>query len=326
MTWTLLNARTASMGGPARGPLLPRAVDHPHFNKAGLPHRLAGPHSDLPHGVTSRPTSTFVAARARLACRRTGLAEDGSLSPAGCWLLPRRSPRTTGSPICPRVRLAKIRWRIVHDYRELKTALGLNHLEGRMDPPAPPRHPRLRGPRLHDPDPPKIACRGLTLYRRSKASNTYWPLERLLPHLPPAHHRTRTSPDPTEPLPEDGASRVDHCPYRAACARAAVWCAPWLWSAARISSRRATWETPGLSWPKEQMGAHLSTTSWTLARASSTLRVLRGRRRVRLGCGASQTAAPPDRPAACPSFGTTRPPGRAELGGVHTGEIDGIAV
>ncbi|WP_374207173.1 transposase [Streptomyces sp. APSN-46.1] len=29
------------------------------------------------------------------------------------------------------VRLAKSRWRIEHDYRELKTALGLDHFEGR---------------------------------------------------------------------------------------------------------------------------------------------------------------------------------------------------
>ncbi|MDP9397002.1 MAG: transposase, partial [Actinomycetota bacterium] len=29
------------------------------------------------------------------------------------------------------VRLAKIRWRIEHDYRELKTGLGLDHFEGR---------------------------------------------------------------------------------------------------------------------------------------------------------------------------------------------------
>jgi SRSO17 transposase len=29
------------------------------------------------------------------------------------------------------VRLAKIRWRIEHDYRECKTALGLDHFEGR---------------------------------------------------------------------------------------------------------------------------------------------------------------------------------------------------
>jgi SRSO17 transposase len=29
------------------------------------------------------------------------------------------------------VRLAKVRWRIEHDYRELKTGLGLDHFEGR---------------------------------------------------------------------------------------------------------------------------------------------------------------------------------------------------
>ncbi|MFI9324477.1 transposase, partial [Kitasatospora aureofaciens] len=29
------------------------------------------------------------------------------------------------------VRLAKSRWRIEHDYRELKTRLGLDHFEGR---------------------------------------------------------------------------------------------------------------------------------------------------------------------------------------------------
>jgi SRSO17 transposase len=29
------------------------------------------------------------------------------------------------------VRLAKIRWRAEHDYRELKTGLGLGHFEGR---------------------------------------------------------------------------------------------------------------------------------------------------------------------------------------------------
>jgi len=29
------------------------------------------------------------------------------------------------------VRLAKIRWRIEHDYRELKTGLGLGQVEGR---------------------------------------------------------------------------------------------------------------------------------------------------------------------------------------------------
>jgi SRSO17 transposase len=34
-------------------------------------------------------------------------------------------------PITTLVRLAKIRWRIEHDYRELKHGLGLDHFEGR---------------------------------------------------------------------------------------------------------------------------------------------------------------------------------------------------
>ena len=38
-------------------------------------------------------------------------------------------PSTTPKPIL--VRLAKLRWRIEHDYRELKTGLGLDHFEGR---------------------------------------------------------------------------------------------------------------------------------------------------------------------------------------------------
>jgi SRSO17 transposase len=35
------------------------------------------------------------------------------------------------TPLRDLVRLAKIRWRIEHDYRELKDGLGLDHFEGR---------------------------------------------------------------------------------------------------------------------------------------------------------------------------------------------------
>jgi SRSO17 transposase len=47
--------------------------------------------------------------------------------PARYWLsnLPERTPKRT------LVRLAKLRWRIEHDYREIKTGLGLDHYEGR---------------------------------------------------------------------------------------------------------------------------------------------------------------------------------------------------
>lgn len=40
----------------------------------------------------------------------------------------------TGCPIAELVRLGKIRWRIEHDYRELKHGLGLDHFEGRTFP------------------------------------------------------------------------------------------------------------------------------------------------------------------------------------------------
>jgi SRSO17 transposase len=88
-------------------------------------------------------TSTFVALRVRPAGRRpTGrLAADGSLTavqllaewppeaaePTDYWLA--TLPENT--PLAELVRLAKIRWRIEHDYRELKTGLGLDHFEGR---------------------------------------------------------------------------------------------------------------------------------------------------------------------------------------------------
>ena len=60
---------------------------------------------------------------------------------AGCW--PNGRPKPTSppdywlsnlpedTPIAELVRLAKIRWRVEHDYRELKTGLGLDHFEGR---------------------------------------------------------------------------------------------------------------------------------------------------------------------------------------------------
>ncbi len=47
--------------------------------------------------------------------------------PAGYWLA--ALPEDT--PADELVRLAKIRWRAGHDYRELKTGLGLDHFEGR---------------------------------------------------------------------------------------------------------------------------------------------------------------------------------------------------
>jgi SRSO17 transposase len=86
-------------------------------------------------------TSHFLAIRVRPANRDIPRADDGSLPE--CWLLAEWPPHAgeptdywlsnlpAGTPAAELVRLAKIRWRIEHDYRELKTGLGLDHFEGR---------------------------------------------------------------------------------------------------------------------------------------------------------------------------------------------------
>ena len=83
----------------------------------------------------------FTAVRVRPANRTIPRAEDGTL-PA-CWLIAQWPAEATeptdywlatlpeDTPLDELVRLAKIRWRIEHDYRELKHGLGLDHFEGR---------------------------------------------------------------------------------------------------------------------------------------------------------------------------------------------------
>jgi len=96
-------------------------------------------------GSATNPTaamrSRFMAMRIRPANRHIPRAADGGLP--DCWLIaewPAGQPEpvkywlsnmaaTTGLKTL--VRLAKIRWRVEHDYRELKTGLGLDHFEGR---------------------------------------------------------------------------------------------------------------------------------------------------------------------------------------------------
>src|SRR5262249_11961753 len=82
-----------------------------------------------------------VAIAPRPATRDIPRLPDGSL-PQG-WLLAEWPPAADeptdywlstlppDTPIAELVRLAKIRWRIEHDYRELKHGLGLDHFEGR---------------------------------------------------------------------------------------------------------------------------------------------------------------------------------------------------
>src|SRR3954451_17874237 len=88
-------------------------------------------------------TSHFAALRVRPAGRALAAqkAADGSLparwlraewppaaaEPTDYWL----SNLGEDTPLAELVRLAKIGWRIEHDYRELKTGLGLDHFEGR---------------------------------------------------------------------------------------------------------------------------------------------------------------------------------------------------
>ena len=99
-------------------------------------------------------TSWFVAIRVRPANRDIPRSRDGSLPE--CWLLAEWPPEAgeptgywlstlpEGTPPGELVRLAKIRWRIEHDYRELKRASAwtTGPLLSRLAPPRHPRRPR----------------------------------------------------------------------------------------------------------------------------------------------------------------------------------------
>jgi SRSO17 transposase len=86
--------------------------------------------------------SRFAALRVRPAGVRLRRAHRGADLPV-CWLLAEwpageeqpvkywLSTLPADTPLRHLVRAAKIRWRVEHDYRELKTALGLGHFEGR---------------------------------------------------------------------------------------------------------------------------------------------------------------------------------------------------
>jgi SRSO17 transposase len=85
--------------------------------------------------------SHFLAIRVRPANHEIPRNTDGSLP--DCWLIAEWPPDKAeptdywlsnlpaDTPLPELVRLAKIRWRIEHDYRELKDGLGLDHFEGR---------------------------------------------------------------------------------------------------------------------------------------------------------------------------------------------------
>ena len=88
--------------------------------------------------------SHFLRLRIRPANRDIGRGDDGTLPQV--WLIAEwppdkdepvkywRSDLDTRTSLKTLVRLAKIRWRVEHDYRELKTGLGIDHFEGRSLP------------------------------------------------------------------------------------------------------------------------------------------------------------------------------------------------
>jgi len=90
---------------------------------------------------TAKMRSHFLRLRIRPANRDIRRGSDGSLPE--CWLIAEWPPGVdepvkywlsnmdTRTSLKTLVRLAKIRWRVEHDYRELKTGLGVDHFEGR---------------------------------------------------------------------------------------------------------------------------------------------------------------------------------------------------
>jgi SRSO17 transposase len=95
--------------------------------------------------ATGTLSGHFFALRIRPAGRtvREGLPQHGDGVLPDCWLLVQWPPGhneptdywlsdlPADTPLSDLVLLAKSRWRIEHDYRELKTGLGLDHFEGR---------------------------------------------------------------------------------------------------------------------------------------------------------------------------------------------------
>lgn len=96
-------------------------------------------------GTRGPLSSRFLALRVRPANVKLRHAQPGGELPL-CWLLAewphgKKEPTDfwlsnlpTDTPVEQLVALAKLRWRVEQDYRELKDALGLDHFEGRSYP------------------------------------------------------------------------------------------------------------------------------------------------------------------------------------------------
>src|SRR2546429_605218 len=74
-----------------------------------------------PSGSPCKPTAC------RMLPRSKAPPAPARPEPTDYWL----SDLPVGTSLRDLVRLAKIRWRVEHDYRELKDGLGLDHFEGR---------------------------------------------------------------------------------------------------------------------------------------------------------------------------------------------------
>ncbi|MGW3829998.1 IS701 family transposase [Streptomyces microflavus] len=132
---------------PDYGGLGPRPLHRYRARPAALREHVLAAGRSSGRAVTWRKGSKaamnahFVLLRVRLAGRRPKPASDGTIplvwliaqwpedeeEPVKYWI----SNLPADIPAKDLVRLAKVRWRIEHDYRELKTALGLDHFEGR---------------------------------------------------------------------------------------------------------------------------------------------------------------------------------------------------
>ncbi|MFF3007784.1 transposase [Kitasatospora sp. NPDC057940] len=143
-TWPVEDAEPHRPPYGGLGPrLLPRYRTRPvslreHVLAAG---RGAGRSVTWRKGSKAAMSSHFVLLRVRLAGRRPKPAADGTIpltwliaqwpeneaEPVKYWI----SNLPADIPAKDLIRLAKSRWRIEHDYRELKTRLGLDHFEGR---------------------------------------------------------------------------------------------------------------------------------------------------------------------------------------------------
>ncbi|MFD4118204.1 IS701 family transposase [Streptomyces niveus] len=141
------HGESAELHQPAYGGLGPRPLSRYRSRPVSLREHAMAAGRERGRAVVWRRgskaalSSHFVLLRVRLAGRRPKPAADGTIplvwlitqwpederEPVKYWI----SNLPADIPAKDLVRLAKSRWRIEHDYRELKTALGLDHFEGR---------------------------------------------------------------------------------------------------------------------------------------------------------------------------------------------------